>query len=246
MPDLATFQRAFGSTLRRQGRRGALEAQPGFAVYRNTTPDALIAALRANYPVVAEIIGGAAFDEVALDFARRRPPADPVLLGYGAGFADHLAAQPWLPELPYLADVARIERLRSEAHVAADAPVLALADLAGCGDSDWVRLGLDLHPATRFAWSRTPATTIWLAHRRPGGFERLEPQWRPEGVLVTRPGGEVLVAPIDAAAHRMLVALGRGATVAEAAAVAGPDPGPIFASLVDSGVFASPHYPERN
>ena len=119
MLELADFQLAFAAAMGRSG-GGALERQPGFAVYRNTTPNALIETLRAGYPVTAQLVGDEAFAILALDFARRRPPAHPVLLDYGSGFPNFLSAQPWIAEeLPYLPDVAEIERLRAEAHVAA-------------------------------------------------------------------------------------------------------------------------------
>ena len=61
-------------------------------------------------------------------------------------------------ELPYLADVARLDRL-------------------------WLECFLSGAPATRVTWFATPAVTIWQAHRQPGGFDELEPEWREEGAL---------------------------------------------------------------
>lgn len=251
MPELADFQLAFASSLRRRGapRPGSLEAQPGFAVYRNTTPNALLEALGAAYPVARQILGEAAFDELALDFARTSPPRDPVLAGYGGGFADFLAGQPWIGELPYLADVARIERMRTEAHIAADARALSLTDLGALGADGWMTLRLPLHPATRFLWMRVPALTIWKAHV--DGFDRLEPAWQAEGALVTRPISEVVVGPIGAPAHRLLFGLRLGESVGEAAAAVAKlypesDFPALFAELVTSGAFAVPTRLERN
>ena len=243
MPDLATFQLAFATAMTRGQARGALERQPGFAVYRNTTPSALIEALRGNYPITAEIVGEEAFDHLALDYCRRHPPANPVLLGYGADFADFLAAQSWMGELSYIPDVARLERLHGESHVAADAPQLTGADLAELGADAWMALRLPLHPATRFAWLRTPAVTIWQAHR--DGFERLEPQWRAEGALLTRPAGAVELLPISAPEHRLLFGLRLGERVREAAsALADVYPEAdfplLFLCLVNRGAFARP------
>jgi hypothetical protein len=250
VPDLATFQLAFAGALSRTSRRGTLERQPGLAVYRNTAAIGLIDALRAAYPVTAEIVGTEAFDALAHDFARAHPPASPVLLHYGAGFAGFLAAQPWTSELPYLAGVAELERLASEAHVAADAEPLRFADLAALGAETWMALRLPLHPATRFAWLRTPAMTIWLAHRDPAGFDSLAPEWRAEGGLFTRPADAVEAVLIDAPAHRLLSGLRLGESVGEAArAVADIYPESdfpeLFARLVNRGAFARPRHLER-
>lgn len=250
MPDLATFQLAFAGALSRRSRRGVLERQPGLAVYRNTVAIGLIDALRGAYPVTAEIIGPEAFDALADDFARAHPPAGPVLLDYGAGFAAFLAAQPWTSELPYLAGVAELERLATEAHVAADAPALGFADLAELGAEGWMALGLPLHPAARFAWLRTPAMTIWLAHRDPAGFDSLAPEWRAEGALFTRPADAVEAVLIDAAAHRLLSGLRLGESIGQAAkAVADIYPESdfpeLFAFLVNCGALARPRHLER-
>jgi hypothetical protein len=244
MPDLATFQLAFATAVARGRSRGALEGQPGFAVYRNTTPNALIETLRANYPVTAEILGSEAFDELAFEFSRRSPPTDPVLVGYGDGLADFLDGQVWIGELPYLSGVARLERLFVESHIAADAPVLTSADLAALGVDGWMQLRLPLHPATRFLWTRTPAMTIWQAHRD-GGFDTLTPEWRAEGALFTRPVGAVEPLPISAAEHRLLFGLRLGERVKDAAAALADvypeaDFPLLFLCLVNRGAFATP------
>lgn len=247
MPELADFQLAFAAAIGRAG-GGALERQPGFAVYRNTTPNALSGALAANYPVTSCLVGEEAFAILALDFAKRRPPAHPVLIDYGAGFPHFLAGQPWIAEeLPYLPDVAEIERLRTEAHVAADAPALGLADLAKL--DPWPTLRLALHPATRFAWLRTPALTIWQAHQDELP-EAIAPEWRAQGALVARPQDAVATHPVDAAAHRFLAGLRLGETVGRAArAVASlypdADISGLFSTLTQQGAFARPPALER-
>jgi hypothetical protein len=257
MAALADFQLAFASAIDRNGGRARggradrLEAQPGFAVYRNITPEGLIGALRGNYPVTGEIVGDEAFDALAFDYARRHPPADPILLKYGERFADFLATQPWIDELPYLPDVARVERQWTEAHLAADADALDQADLASIGADGWMALRLPLHPATRVAWLRTPAMTIWQAHRAEGGFETLAPEWRAEGALFTRPGDEVRALPIDAPAHRVLAGLRIGETFGAAAAAATrlypeADVAALLTLFVASGALAKPRQLERN
>lgn len=251
MPDLATFQLAFAAAMHGTRTRGTLEGQPGFAVYRNTTPVALIETLRANYPVVAKLLGDALFGETAFEFVSAHPATEPVLLGYGASFASFLSAQAWIEDLPYLPDVATIERLRTEAHSAADLPVLELADLAALATEQWQGLRLRPHPATRLAWLKTPALTIWRAHHETPDFETLAPEWRAEGVLVTRPEGVLQVREIDAPTHRMFFGLRLGETAGEAAAATAStypeaDIASAFATLVNAGALARPASLERN
>lgn len=66
----------------------SLQAQPGFAVYRNTVLKACMDALQANYPSVCQAVGDEWFRGVAAVYARAHPPTDGRLMDYGAGFAD--------------------------------------------------------------------------------------------------------------------------------------------------------------
>jgi len=215
---------------------------PGaISVYRNTVVSGCVDALRANYPIVAQLLGDEMFDAVAAEHAAHCPPRRPVLALYGSRFPDWLEQQGWLREIPFLPYVAQIERLHVEALFAADATPLTLADLRG--REDWQALRLAVHPAMRFAWLTAPAMSIWLAHR--DGFTGdLELEWQAEGALLTRPHLEVLPARLTRAGHRFLFGIRLGETVGSAAiATAGlypdTDIGSLFTSLVNAGAFAA-------
>ena len=213
------------------------------AVYRNTVLHGAVEALRANFPVVEQILGGEMFESVAVDFATECPPRRPVLAVYGARFADWLEEQAWVRDLPYLPDVARVERLRLESLMAADADSIAPEKLGAAINAAGGRPAL--HPSVRFDWLKTPAMSIWLAHQQPLGSE-IAPEWKAEGALFVRPSAFVLHSPrIGAAAHRMLFGLRIGETVQACMAAAlrlypNEDCTAVFASLVNLGVFAAP------
>lgn len=197
MSDLATFQASFAKAVLADGQPGVPFRSLAFAVYRNTSARGAVEALRASFPTVDALIGPDMFTEVALDFRRDAPPAGPVLSDYGAAFPAFLARQPWTSELPYLADVAKLDWLWLGSFLAADANALPAAP----GSQPRIML----HPAARFAWLATPALTIWQAHRDPCGFEELEPDWGEEGALFTRPALQVQAQPIDRACHYLLL-----------------------------------------
>ena len=200
MPDLAAFQRDFAAALLADLPSGEFARHGGFAVYRNTSARGSVEALRAAFPTIDLLIGDEMFNRVALDYRSARPPASPVLSDYGNGFAAYLAAQPWTCELPYLADVAKLDWLWLGSFTAPDAE--AAPRLAG---STGTRR-LALHPAARFAWLTTPAMTIWQAHRDPAGVAELTPDWRDEGALFTRPGEAVRAELIGPELHCLLCA----------------------------------------
>jgi hypothetical protein len=232
LPDLLDFQRGFVSALDEP-------ATGAMAVYRNTVLHGAVEALRANYPVVQQIVGSEMFEAVAVDYATECPPRKPVLALYGARFPDWLEEQSWVGELPYLPDVARVERLHVESLMATDAkPLLSI-------DFPLQDHALRLHPALRFTWLKTPAMSIWLGHQRSIGSE-LKVEWKAEGALFARPQPFILHSPrIGPAAHRLLFGIRLGESVATATATASriyldEDCDALFSSLLNLGAFVAP------
>jgi hypothetical protein len=231
---LLEFQRDFAAAI-------GTPAEGPMRVYRNTVLSGCVEALRANYPVVAQLLREEMFEAVAMEHATECPPRKPVLALYGARFPDWLEGQAWVRNLRYVPHVARIERLHVESLFAADVEPLQMAELAG--RDDWQALQLPLHPATRFDWLTSPAMSIWLAHRN--GLEvELDLDWNAEGVMLTRPALEVQPIRVDRAAHRFLFGIRLGESVG-AAAIATvnlypeTDIGSLFTSLVNAGAFAA-------
>jgi len=256
-PRLSHFQDGLAGALRPGGAIGrppawlaALATQPGFAVYRNTVAQGCLDALRANYPTVHQLVGDDCFDGAALAFARRHPPQDGRLLLYGAGFAAHLAR--WRPTagLPYLPGVARLDRLWSESHCAADAPVAdaaALAALAARAPEALGRLHLRPHPAARWLWCAAhPVYTLWRRHREALPVDA-PLAWRGEGALLTRPEAAVRWCALDAAGATLLAQCARGPCLGQAAGAtlaAHPDAAldTLLAQLLRAGALSSSTY----
>jgi hypothetical protein len=233
--DHASFQRDFAATI-------DLPATGAMAVYRNTVLHGAVEALRANYPVVEQILGSEMFVHVAVDFASECPPRSPVLALYGRDFADWIGRQPWATDLPYLGDVARVERLHTDCLFAADADPLGTDKvLEACRRPD---ARLRLHPATRFTWLSTPAMSIWLAHQGPAPAA-IAPDWKAEGALFARPYPFTIHTPrIGRAAHRMLFGIRFGEPVnasitAAARLYPNEDCAAVFASLAGLGLFTN-------
>lgn len=231
MPDLASFQREFARALLSDGEAAPSFRSQAFSVYRNTSARGAVEALRASYPTVDLLVGEEMFTQVALDYRREQLPIGPVLSDYGAQFAGFLANQPWTCELPYLADVARLDWLWLESFLAPDRPAMPRT----IGGTSRVML----QPATRFAWLATPAMTIWQAHRDPGGFAELDPEWAEEGALFTRPSLAVRAELIDPAFHHLLLACGAPISVADlVATVASAFPQANIPDLLHRGVVS--------
>lgn len=200
---------------------GELVRQPGFAVYRNTVLKGCIDALQANYPAVARLVGDEYFRAAAAEFARTNLPRAPMLMLYGEGFADFLAAFEPARELPYLPGVARLDRFWTEAHVAPDATPLEADVLARLDAMQLQAQTLRPHPSARWAYFESaPIYTIWQRNRAPGPIDENEIDWRGEGALLVRPRDEVRWIGLDAAGCAFLDACATGGSLGEASAAA--------------------------
>ena len=247
MPELGAFQRAFGRALLDGSTITAFST--ALTVHRNTVMKGLVDALAANYPTVAQLVGEEWFKACALEYVRAHPARSPVLATYGEAFPAFLAAFAPAAELPYLPDVARIDRLWIEAHTAPDANVLASASLVGWAPDALARLRLAFHPATRFAWVRHSAATIWIHHRAVRASDELAIADTDEGILLTRPRGAIEYAVLERSALQFLEHLQGGASLGTAAAAAletdaGADVAGALARSLAAGAFA--HSPEMH
>ena len=226
----------------------ALQAQPGFAVYRNTVLKGCIDALQASYPTVCQLVGEAWFRAAAEVYARTRPPRDGVLVDYGNGFAGFLAQFPPAADLPYLGAVARLDRCWTEAHLAADAPTLQAAWLAQQAPEALALLRLQPHPAARWHWcAEHPAYQLWQRQRASLPWDD-QLSWQGEGALLTRPHDAVQWSPLPHAGCALLDACAAGATFEDAAAQAlqtdpGADLPALVALLLRTGALRAPETP---
>ena len=202
------------------GLLSSLVMQPGFAVYRNTFLKACVDALEGNYPAVSRLVGDEWFRGAATRYALAAPPVAPMLFDYGDGFAAFLDAFEPARELPYLADVARLDRAWTESHLAADAATLTLPGLAALAPHQLVNLRLAVHPAARWQWfSDQPIYSIWSANREQVDMTQ-QPEWKGEGVVITRPDSEVTWREVPRAACLLLDACAAGKPLEEAAQLA--------------------------
>jgi hypothetical protein len=221
------------------------QAQRRFAIYRNNVHRGLEQALASAYPVVQKLVGEAFFRAMAQAFVRGETKRAPSLALYGAGFAEFIDGFAPARSLPYLADIARLERAWLLACHAADANCLTAADLAHAGDL--AALSFVPHPAACVVASDHPIVSLWQINRGqpdhpsdPNGGTITQ---RGEQALITRPAYTVQVMELDPAAAIFAANLLSGKTVGAAygaAAMQSPefDVSAAFASLIASGAFA--------
>lgn len=187
-----------------------------FAVYRNNVVVGLREALRAAYPAVARIVGDEFFDAMAGIFVRKAPPATPVLLEYGADFPEFIGGFPPAASVPYLSDVARIERAFTESFHAADATPLEPSDFSTISQEMAPWMSFSVHPTLRLVRSGFPALTIWQMNQ-PGSTPAPLDLGMAEDAMLVRPGAEVEIRAMPPGGFEFVSALVAGECLTSAA-----------------------------
>jgi hypothetical protein len=221
------------------GKRAALR----YNVYRNNVTVSLTDALAVIFPATQRITGVEFFRAMARFHIRATPPTSPLLFEYGRDFPSFIETYEYAQPMPWLVDIARIERAWLDAYHAADMPPLAGPELAAIPPEALANAVFEPHPATRLVRSEFPAVSIFVMNRGDGPVGRIQ-NVVPEDALVTRPDQEVAVRLLPPGGADFLIRLVSGDPLGEAAAAAleaSPDfdlPGNI-AGMIEAGVFAA-------
>jgi len=190
-----------------------------YNVYRNNVTVSLINALAAAFPAALRIAGDDFFRAMARFYVRAAPPTSPLLFDYGRDFPDFIERYEHAQSVPWLADVARIERAWLDAYHAADVQPLSPPDLAAIPAEQLANAVLKPHPATRVVRSRFSAVTVFTAGRSEGSARQIEVV-EPQDALVTRPALEVEVRQLPPGGAVFLSGLMTGESLGMAAAAA--------------------------
>jgi hypothetical protein len=184
---LATSLLAGDATATAQIRAGKLAPTRRLEIYRHNVFANLRGVLKDIYPVILAIVGDDFFQHAADQFIEAYPSRSGDLNQFGSEWAAFLSAYPHAAELPYLADVARLEWAWHEAFHAGDAAPLDLARLAAIPESEHGALCMVLHPSIRLLNSEFPVARIWEVNQ-PTFTEEIKVDWDapPEWLLIRR------------------------------------------------------------
>lgn len=180
-------------------------------VYRNNVRATLTGALETSYPVVLRLLGAEYFQVLALRYVRDCPSPTGNLIDYGAEFPSFLETMTELQTLPYLPDVARLERSMREAQFAAEPRRVNLEALAGVPRCRYEELRFEIHPSARLFASSYPALRIWQTNQ-PGyaGDPLVSLEEGGDLLLVIRRDLEIEVERLSPGEFTLLYQLGQG------------------------------------
>ena len=191
-----------------------------FNVYRNNVVAGLVEALKAAFPAVRRIAGDEFFAAMARVFVALEPPRTPIMLDYGKTFPDFIRRFEPARSVPYLPDVARLERAWVEAYHAAETPPADPALLATIDSRSLPQIAFTLHPSVRVVRSSFPVVQIWSMNIDGGVATAIDIASGGESALVVRPHAEVEVRRLPAGAATFIEGLASNASVTEAATLA--------------------------
>ncbi|HTJ03103.1 MAG TPA: DNA-binding domain-containing protein, partial [Methylovirgula sp.] len=180
--------------------------------------EGLVRALATRFPAVERAVGDEFFAAMARVYATQSPPRAPIMAFYGEEFPQFIEAFPPCAELPYLADLARIEAARTRAYHAADATPLTAEDFAGI-ETELATLRIRPHPSLFILASQHPIATIFAMNNGDLPLAEIE-DWHGEDACVVRPHMRVEVLRLPKGGAVFLERWADGVALAEAAETA--------------------------
>lgn len=214
------------------------EIAAGVAVYRNNIRAAYLRVLSDAFPVVERLVGPEFFRFLAHEYFHALPPSTPLVAHYGDALPAFIERFAPASDLPYLADVARIEIAWLDAYHAADARPLTPREIFDVIGASPDRARFSFHPSMRLLASPYPVHSIWRRNRE---CELAPTTLSPDGecVLIARPGETVLTQTLSGNAFDALSALSSGAALGEALNAATRENTPSLLSRIIEEIVAA-------
>ena len=137
-------------------------------IYRQTIFHSLHNALSTSYPVIGKLVGAEFFRFLAKQYIQHYPSVSGDLNRYGDVFFQLLQSLPETAELPYLADVAKLEWSVQLAENSRDHTPFPIEKLIAVAPEHYPDLQFFLHPSVNLLSSLYPIADIWQANQRDG------------------------------------------------------------------------------
>lgn len=223
----------------------ANDAEMRFDIHRNNVQASLVEVIRAAFPAVSYFAGKDNFSYAAGRFIEAYPPRLPRLSAYGDQFPKFLEDFTPAQSMPWLIDLAKLERACQESLFAADADSLLIENVSQLNDPASVRL--TLVPSLRIVASSYPILSLWEQARMGQSSPSPSPNLAKPGetVLLVRPHDDVEFHRLLPGEAALVTAIRDGQDLAGALAAVlsaqpGQDLGYILAVLVARNCFMPP------
>lgn len=188
-----------------------LEPHERLDIYAQMYCARLLDALMEDFPRVAALVGEDQFRNLGRAYLRHYPSTQPSLKYLGIHFAEFLATQAADTILPFLCDLARLERARVDVFDAPDSEALRLEYLQNIPAEAWATIRFQVIPALATLTCAWPVQQVWKDESFTASDE-LQPT--PTVLRVWRQDFAVYQASLDAVEQAALIALQAGESFA--------------------------------
>jgi hypothetical protein len=200
-------------------------------VYRDLYPARLVSALKLDYPLLCQYLGGPVFTQLALFYAQAHPSRSFTLNEFGRNLPDFLPQVGRLPRPSFVRDLALFERACSDVFHEAEAAPLTAEAIAQAPVDAWDRARLQTIPALRLLSLNHP---VWRYAEGETTVRR-----RASFAAIYRHNYDVRWLPLTAASFAVLTALAQHEPLAQALS---KSRGPVqlwFRNWMAAGLFHS-------
>jgi Putative DNA-binding domain len=177
-------------------------------IYRDLYPARLVAALKLDYPLLCQSLGGEVFSQLALFYAQARPSHSFTLNEFGRHLPEFLMEVQGLRRPGFLRDLAQFERACSDVFHEAEARAVTPEAIAEVPAAAWHRARLQPIPALRLLALEYPV------HRYAEGETLIRK--RPAFVAIYRRNFEVQWISLSRASFSVLTLLVQGQPIGRA------------------------------
>jgi hypothetical protein len=220
--------------------QGSFSAADHLLIYRRAIIGTLVRTLGAIHPVCKRLVGDEFFDAMGRIYARQTPSESPDLGDYGESFSTFIADFEPAADLPYLADVARLEWCWHRAFHAPDEEGLDIAALGNVAETDTDRIVFRLPVSAHLLASDYPVQHIWQVNQDEWtGDQSVDLNEGDARLIVWRQDHDMRIDEPNPAEWRLLNAIAAGKTLGEISAAEGLDDlDPVLPRCVQNGWIA--------
>jgi hypothetical protein len=219
MPPLRDIQEAFHASIFQNDtrlnnqitERNGLSGGTRLNIYRSSVLGIQTDALAAVYPVIQRLVGEPFFRTIGRDYLRKHPSPSGDLHQLGAQMSGFLAMLTAVSELPYLADVARLEWAWHRVFHAANDTDLDLQALANIPAEEQAGINFSLRNGAHLLESDYPVHRIWEVNQKEyTDDETIDLAEGGVHLLIWRNGFELRIDPLEKAESHFLHGIKEG------------------------------------
>src|SRR5262245_39163413 len=192
---------------------GTIEGR--WAIYRNAYVVRLVESIATDYPAVARIVGHSQFHTLCQRYLKSFPPYSHDIGRAGERLPAFLPGDPIAAALPFLPDLASLERALAVSIGSPDDESSGWSDIAALPVELLALTPLRLAPAAALIASEWPLASLWLAKDQPDSSIDIPLEGPPSTILVSRRGLSPRWRSIDHDDRIVVEGALRGATPAD-------------------------------